>query len=479
MSVKAFPTAFGAGASSTGGRGGTVIHVTTLADSGTGSLREALLTTGVRTIVFDISGIIDLSTPIFITNTYDNFTIAGQTATEGGITVIGDRLIFDIALENFIVRYMRFRGGNTHNDSIEGHGASNGIFDHCSISFGNDEGISLVADSGEGTATNLTIQRCLIAENKSTGTIIGGLNDNYDGGGDISMINNLWYNVSHRFPNVSGNGNYDVINNVVWNMNKRLIRGNGSFNLNQIGNYYDYGTPVHDKILNHYSYEAGNTPSIYTNGNKIVSEDGERTTGGYTMTSSIAEVNNDNFLSWKWFIDGTDSGIYGTTNRGEQLTTDFKSLTQFTLNGIEPTILTADEAFIDVIADVGCDKRLNSDGSVSDNTDILDDEWLNEIALNNRTSYLNPSTEYIVPSIISTTRPIDFYVSNPHIPEVWFQANVPSGEDHNDIAPSGYTWLEEYLNQVDGVDTLGNETYELTPLQKVKNKINKILLSKI
>ena len=43
----------------------------------------------------------------------------------------------------------------------------------------------------------------------------------------------------------------------------------------------------------------------------------------------------------------------------------------------------------------------------------------------------------------------NFYQSNPHIPEVWFSANVPSGQDHNDIAPSGYTWLEEYLNQVD------------------------------
>ena len=53
------------------------------------------------------------------------------------------------------------------------------------------------------------------------------------------------------------------------------------------------------------------------------------------------------------------------------------------------------------------------------------------------------------PTVSENSRPVNFYISNAHIPEVWFNANVPSGEDHNDIAPSGYTWIEEYLNEVD------------------------------
>ena len=141
----AFPTAEGAGAMSSGGRGGRVIRVTNLNDSGEGSLRQALQTSGARTIIFRVAGIINLRSPIFVRSEHSNLTIAGQSAPDGGITITGDRIILDRGFDNAIIRYIRFRGGiTTRNDSFEGHGITNVIFDHCSASFAGDEAMSIV-----------------------------------------------------------------------------------------------------------------------------------------------------------------------------------------------------------------------------------------------------------------------------------------------------------------------------------------------
>ena len=81
----AFPEAEGFGKYAKGGRGGKVLHVTTLKDSGSGSLRAALETSGPRTVVFDVSGIINLSNEITVTSPY--LTVAGQTAPDPGVLV--------------------------------------------------------------------------------------------------------------------------------------------------------------------------------------------------------------------------------------------------------------------------------------------------------------------------------------------------------------------------------------------------------
>src|SRR5581483_9846140 len=102
----AFPGAQGFGASVTGGRSGTVYHVTTLADSGAGSFRDAVSVAN-RIVVFDVGGYITLSSEVPIKS---SITIAGQTAPGGGIGIRGAEVSFG-SQNNIIVRHLRFRPG--------------------------------------------------------------------------------------------------------------------------------------------------------------------------------------------------------------------------------------------------------------------------------------------------------------------------------------------------------------------------------
>src|SRR5581483_11147645 len=104
--VTAFPGAYGFGAVATGGRGGTVYHVTNLNDLGAGSFRDAV-SVGNRIVVFDVCGYITLSSEVAMKS---NLTLAGQTAPGGGIGIRGAEVSFG-SQSNIIVRHMRFRPG--------------------------------------------------------------------------------------------------------------------------------------------------------------------------------------------------------------------------------------------------------------------------------------------------------------------------------------------------------------------------------
>ncbi|HNU60036.1 MAG TPA: hypothetical protein PKI08_08805, partial [Aquaticitalea sp.] len=185
--LPAFPEAYGAGAYVTGGRGGQVIHVTTLNWSGPGSLKAALQTSGPRTIVFDVSGEIVVTDNYFELYGNGNFTIAGQTAPQGGIT-LRTRYFAFIGTDNVIIRHIRFRNSNavSNTDAIWIQKSSNMIFDHCTFSHGQDEAMSV--SYSEGQSGNISIQNCFFQDSK-TGTILG-----IDSGavdlGDFTFINN-------------------------------------------------------------------------------------------------------------------------------------------------------------------------------------------------------------------------------------------------------------------------------------------------
>lgn len=435
--LKAFPSAFGAGAYVTGGRGGRVVHVTTLADSGPGSFREALALDEPRTVVFDVAGVIQLDG--ILADIADDLTVAGQTAPAGGITIDGSR-VYIYNVDNVIFRYIRFRGGiDADNDSLSATGnITNQVFDHCSFAFDNDETASWYTQGEEDTVENLTVQRCLFGEG-SKGSIIGGGEGVTMGG--ISVLRNLFYNQSHRYPNVPNHdGDIEVINNVSWTAGSRLIRGEGDGRLNHIGNYNDYGTrAITDRRMNMYHYRSAAPPSIYTSGNRIVAINMNP-----PITSSLEELSADNRRMWRVFQPSEGFEI------GDPLPAAYFTDVQHDLLGSPTAILSADEALVDVRENVGANARLSADGSVVENLDVLDSEWLGNVRSGTYVARANRS-EYNVPAIDGGEPYADR--DRDGMPDAW-ESSRGLDPDVDDSAADddadGYTNLEEFLNQVDG-----------------------------
>lgn len=171
--TKAFPSAEGFGAYAKGGRGGSVIEVTTLADSGPGSLRACAQATGPRTCVFRVGGTINLNSDIVLRETNSFLTIAGQTAPGGGVQLKNWGLNVTGGAHDVVVRYLKIRKGTDQspqdiNNDCNGiliWGASaagptrNVIVDHASVSWTCDDTVQTYS-----RATDVTVQWTLIGE---------------------------------------------------------------------------------------------------------------------------------------------------------------------------------------------------------------------------------------------------------------------------------------------------------------------------
>ena len=204
----AFPGAQGWGRFAKGARNSanpTVYHVTNLNNSGTGSLRDAVSQPN-RIVVFDVSGVIKLSSRIVFSN---NLYVAGQTAPGEGVTIYGDGVSFSGA-SNIICRYLRVRMGHNGSNGKDCAGVANGtnmIFDHCSFSWGLDETFSI---NGFGAAWNITLQNCIFGQGLMTHSA-GGLMQ----ADSITLYRNLYIDNSTRNNKVKGTNQY--ANNVVYN----------------------------------------------------------------------------------------------------------------------------------------------------------------------------------------------------------------------------------------------------------------------
>ncbi|RZJ53787.1 MAG: polysaccharide lyase, partial [Flavobacterium sp.] len=253
----AFPGAEGGGAYSFGGRGGRVIVVKNLNDSGPGSLRDACEQGGARIVVFNVAGIIRLKSPLIIRAPY--ITIAGQTAPGDGVCVAGESVWLNT--HDVIVRYMRFRRGETfvgrRDDAIGGNPVGNIMIDHVSASWGLDENMSMYRhmyndSTGKiedklGTV-NITIQNSIFSEaldywNHAFGSTLGGEN--------CAFVRNLWADNGARNPSIGWNGIFNFANNVVFNWNNRSTDGGDyTAQYNIINNYYKPGpvTELKDPI---------------------------------------------------------------------------------------------------------------------------------------------------------------------------------------------------------------------------------------
>ena len=216
----AFPGAQGWGRFATGGRTGSVYHVTNLNDSGTGSLRDAVSQPN-RIVVFDVAGVINITSRIVFKN---NLYVAGQTAPGEGITVYGDGVSFSGA-SNIIVRYMRFRMGHKGSSGKDCAGIANGanmIFDHCSFAWGLDETFSINPDGKGTTPENITLQNSIVGQGLMTHSAGGLLQTDH-----ISIVGNLLCDNSTRNFKIKGINQY--ANNIVYNWsNGAYIMGGDS-----------------------------------------------------------------------------------------------------------------------------------------------------------------------------------------------------------------------------------------------------------
>ncbi|HOK96067.1 MAG TPA: hypothetical protein PK052_05220 [Anaerohalosphaeraceae bacterium] len=258
--IPAFPGAWGGGMFATGGRGGKVILVTNLDDSGPGSLRAAIETEGPRIVVFRVAGIIQLQSNLTIT--HPHITIAGQSAPGDGICIAHGSL--DINTYNVILRHLRVRRGITSggqgSDNIGGHPHHHVIVDHCSTSWGRDENLSLyrammeypdpqnpaATISVKTPARNLTIQYCISSEGMKPGHEFGGT----WGGHDATFHHNLFACNTGRNPSIGMSGEFDFRNNVIFNWRHRTIDGGDETSLiNIINNYFKPGPATNDNML--------------------------------------------------------------------------------------------------------------------------------------------------------------------------------------------------------------------------------------
>jgi len=240
--IPAFPGAEGGGAYTPGGRGGKVLVVTNLNDHGDGSLRWACEQGGARIVVFNVAGIIRLSSPVKIMAPY--ITIAGQSAPGDGVCIAGATV--EINTHDVIIRHLRFRRGNLNpflrDDALGGQPIGNVIIDHCSASWGLDENLSLYKHNYNGRilpTVNLTIQNCISSEGLDTygqgcGSTIGGRN--------CTFIRNLWACNIGRNPSVGYGDDFNLINCVIFNWwNRTMDGGDNMSSWNVIGNYFKPG----------------------------------------------------------------------------------------------------------------------------------------------------------------------------------------------------------------------------------------------
>lgn len=221
----AFDGAEGAGRFAVGGRGGVVYEVTNLNNSGPGSIVDAV-SAGSRTIVFRVSGTIELRDVILRPKSYT--TIAGQTAPGDGICLKGRIYIGDVS--DVIIRYLRVRvdegGANSSGDAIDIAGGEHIIIDHVSASYARDETISCQDGSNHVTVQWCILSEALAYESHSYGSLIRG-----EYGEQKTYHHNLYAHNHSRNPRP---GNYtsissdpqglyfDFRNNVVYNWLKTV-----------------------------------------------------------------------------------------------------------------------------------------------------------------------------------------------------------------------------------------------------------------
>ncbi|MBP3795944.1 MAG: fibronectin type III domain-containing protein [Bacteroidales bacterium] len=287
--ARAFPGAEGGGMYTTGGRGGKVLHVTNLNDSGDGSLRAAINTKGARIIVFDVAGTIELTKQLKVEDGYGDVTIAGQTAPGDGICI--KNYSFVVNADNVIIRFLRFRLGDEgpdagdSEDCIWGRYRKDIILDHCSMSWSIDETASFYGN------VNMTMQWCLIAEsmNKSKHSKSTHGYGGIWGGKDASFHHNLLAHHQNRTPRFDHQNLYEENGKSL-----DIYRGNVDYR-NSVN--YDWGASNacyggeggHFNLVNNYIKGLADKKKYYIEAD-----------GGYTKTVKEGDKDVKKYYPYEW-----------------------------------------------------------------------------------------------------------------------------------------------------------------------------------
>ena len=468
----AFPGAEGFGRYVTGGRGGTVYHVTSLADDGSeGTLRWAVNKSGTRTIVFDVSGTIHLTSALPISQA--NVTIAGQTAPGDGICVAD--YPFSIKTNNVIVRYLRIRLGNNNVkvdgadgwDGFGGFDQANIMIDHCSISWSIDECCSVLGNK------NTTVQWCLISQSlQDAGHSKGshGYGGNWGGSG-ASFHHNLMCHHESRVPRLGPrpttqmDERMDMRNNVFYNWGGNGCYGGENMNVNIVNNYYKPGPATDTRGVNIRKRIAGigirtteyvttypdYAPALHKWGKFYV-------TGN--VNPDFTDVTNDN---WTYGIYNQIS-TSDNDNTYTQVTKDTMKITS-PIPFIATTTHSAEDAYNKVVSYAGASLKRDS------HDDLMISDTKNRKATytgtsgkftgdsSNRPGIIdsqddNKPTDATSdwsawPTLNSTTAPTD--TDGDGMPDSWEVANglnPNDASDGNTVGDDGYTNLENYMNSL-------------------------------
>lgn len=537
----AFPGAEGHGRYVTGGRGGRVVHVTNLNDSGTGSFREAVKS-GKRIIVFDVAGVIALKSELKFA---DNITILGQTAPSPGITL---RYYTVQPGNNNIIRFLRIRRGEEKNindgaDATWQRNKTGIIFDHCSFSWSIDEVASFYDNN------NFTMQWCTVAESLTNPGHSKGAHG-YGGiwGGKLaSFHHNFVGHLMNRGPRFNGarygwtgytsNKDYDTYkwenpvqaenvdfrNCVIYNAQGTCYGGPGGGQINIVNNYYKAG-PSHSlssttqngiKVDVSNGKERGNqeritliTVSTSSNSDKDHPEFYEMTSR-YFINGNTTETTKESVTKNKdWNGVSYDKGTY--TYNGEIYSADKKNLygdavEHKTINGVscvkikmdapaptgEVTTHSAAESFSKVLSYSGASLyRDEIDARYMEEAKTGTAKYKGSITKSpgiiDKVSDVNGYTEA---NFGTASRPADFDTDKDGIPDAW---EITNGLDPNDgsdaltysLDSKGYyTNLEVYANSLvedimkQGNADAENKVDEYYPAWKNPTGISQIITS--
>jgi len=421
----AFPGAEGFGRFAKGGRGGRVIEVTNLNDSGPGSLRAAFNATGPRTVVFRVGGTITLKSSLFITNPF--ITVAGQTAPGDGILIRGSGGPQQFGIERtseVIFRYMRVRMGfGSTRCAMCVIGAQNIIVDHNSFSWTADD-LTFALGSD---IDRITFQWNIIAESFDKGLLIG------NSAKSSSVHHNFFAHNFSRNPKVN-HTDTQIINNTIYNASSTA-----TLLAPKRPGLGDATLPVRADVIGNY-YKPGVDTFAWFNQNALTAIifDGRRDQPAVPQSTSYTADNFDEFRNGPALVDYRSGVFVWPAPRTSP-------------HPGRPTITTQSAVAAKdlVIAATGAGANRGVNGP---NRDSIDTRVINDFINGTGRHITNESQVGGYPVYRSGTPPQD--TDHDGMPDSWetlhgFNSSDPA-DGPQDANGDGYTNLEEYLNELAG-----------------------------